>query len=245
MMIIGFIPSRLESKRIFQKPLLKINGLPIIIHTMKRAMLSKKLNDLYVCTNSEIIANLVLKHGGKPIITSSKHKNGTERIAEAAKKIKFDYAIDIQGDEPLVEPSDIDKVISFHLKNKNFDIVVPYLNIKYKHNPNNVKILSNSSGKVLYFTRSLAPFLFNKNNYKLKKHLSIISFKKKTLFEFSKLQQGELEKIEGIELMRALENNLAVGTFKLKSHSLAIDVKSDIAKVKKAMKEDKIAKKYL
>ena len=244
-MIIGFIPSRLESKRIFQKPLLKINGLPIIIHTMKRAMLSKKLNDLYVCTNSELIADLVLKHGGKTIITSSKHKNGTERIAEAAKKIKFDYAVDIQGDEPLVKPSDIDKVINFHLKNKNFDIVVPYLNIKYKHNPNNVKILSNSTGKVLYFTRSLAPFLFNKNNYRLKKHLSIISFKKKILFKFSKFHQGELEKIEGIELMRALENNLSVGTFKLTSHSLAIDVKSDIAKVKKAMKKDKIAKKYL
>ena len=85
---------------------------------MKRAMLSKKLNDLYVCTDSEIIADLVLKHGGKPIITSSKHKNGTERIAEAAKKIRFDYAVDIQGDEPLVEPRDIDKVINFHLKIK-------------------------------------------------------------------------------------------------------------------------------
>ena len=244
-MIVGFIPSRLESKRIFQKPLLKINGLPIIIHTMKRAMLSKKLNDLYVCTNSEIIADLVLKHGGKPIITSSKHKNGTERIAEAAKNIRFDYAVDIQGDEPLVEPRDIDKVINFHLKNKNFDIVVPYLNIEYKHNPNNVKILSNSKGKVLYFTRSAAPFSFSKKKIKLKKHLSIISFKKKTLFKFSNLKQGALEKIEGIELMRALENNLAVGTFKLESHSLAIDVKSDIAKVKEAMKKDKILKKYL
>ena len=107
-MIIGFIPSRLESKRIHQKPLVKIDGLPIIIHTMKRAMLSKKLDDLYVCTNSKEISDLVNAHGGKSIITSSKHRNGTERIAEACKKIKLqsnDIVIDVQGDEPLINPN--------------------------------------------------------------------------------------------------------------------------------------------
>ena len=243
-MIIGFIPSRLESTRIHQKPLIKIDGLPLVIHTMKRAMLSKKLEDLYVCTNSKKIANLVSSYGGKYILTSSKHRNGTERIAEAAKKINFSFAVDIQGDEPLVMPSDIDSVIDFHLKNKNYDIIVPYLNTKYLQNQSEVKIISNSKGKILYFTRALAPYNFKKKNIYLKKHLSIISFKKKSLFKFGKLKLSKLEKIEGIELMRALENDFNVGTFQLKSNSSAVDEKKDIKKVIKLMKKDKIRKLY-
>ena len=243
-MIIGFIPSRLESTRIHQKPLIKIDGLPLVIHTMKRAMLSKKLNDLYVCTNSKIIGDLVSAYGGKYILTSSKNRNGTERIAEAAKKINFSYAIDIQGDEPLVMPHEIDSVIDFHLKNKNFDIVVPYLNKKYLQNPSEVKIISNSKGKILYFTRALSPYKFKKQNLYLKKHLSIISFKKKSLFKFQKLRPSTLEKIEGIELMRALENDFKIGTFKLKGNSVAVDEKKDIKKVLQLMSKDKIRKLY-
>ena len=243
-MIVGFIPSRLESKRIYQKPLLKIDGLPIIIHTMKRAMLSKKLDDLYVCTNSRKIAHLVEAFGGKYIMTSSKHNNGTERIGEAIKKVKCDYAIDIQGDEPMVMPNDIDKVINFHLKNKKFDIVVPHVNTAYKENIHAVKIISNKKGKILYFSRSLAPYAFRKKNIKLKKHLSIVSFKKSSILKFINFKPGDIESIEGIELMRALENNLGVGTFHLKGESMAIDIKKDILKVKKAMKKDRIRKLY-
>ena len=118
-MIVGLIPSRLKSKRLFEKPLIKINGLPVIIHTMKRAMMSNSLDDLYVCTDSLKIANVVDKYGGKFILTSSKNRNGTERIAEALKKIKkkIKLVVDIQGDEPTIKPKDIDKIISFHKKN--------------------------------------------------------------------------------------------------------------------------------
>ncbi len=243
-MIIGFIPSRLESKRIYQKPLVKIDGLPIIIHTMKRAMLSKKLDDLYVCTNSKEISDLVNAHGGKSIITSSKHRNGTERIAEAVRKVKCKQVIDIQGDEPMVMPNDIDKVIEFHKRNNQFEIVVPYVEKKNEENTNDVKILSNYKGKILFFSRSLCPHNFNKKKIKLKKHLSIISFKRKALLKFNSFNPSPLEKIEGIELMRALENDFKLGTFKLNGESLAVDVKKDISRVFKYMKKDKIRKLY-
>ena len=124
-MILGLIPSRLNSSRLKEKPLLEIDGLPIIIHTLKRALLSKKLDKVIVCTDHKKIFDEVKKHGGEAMITSSKHKNGTERIAEVSKKFKSKLVVDIQGDEPLIDPSDIDKVIDFHLKNTNFDIVVP------------------------------------------------------------------------------------------------------------------------
>ena len=132
-MILGLIPSRLNSSRLKNKPLLIIDGLPIIVHTLKRAQLSKKLDKVIVCTDSNKIVEVVKKNGGEAILTSTKHQNGTERIAEVAKKFKAKMIIDIQGDEPLVDPKDIDNVISFHSKNKKFDIVVP--SMIEKNNP--------------------------------------------------------------------------------------------------------------
>ena len=243
-MIVGFIPSRLGSSRLHQKPLIKIDGLPMVIHTMKRAMMSKRLDDLYVCTDSKLIAEQVSAFGGKFILTSPSHKNGTERIGEAIKKIRCNYAIDIQGDEPMVQPNDIDKVINFHLKNKSFDIIVPYVDTPYKDNKNLVKIISNKKSKILYFSRSKAPYDYKEQKTQLKKHLSIISFKRKSLIKYSTLKESYLEKIEGIELLRALENNLSIGTFGLKGKVLAVDVKSDISNVIKAMKNDKTRKLY-
>ena len=110
-MILGLIPSRLNSKRLKEKPLLKIDGLPIIVHTFKRAELSKKLDDVIVCTDHQKIVDVVKSYGGKVVLTSKKHENGTERIYEVAKKKKAELIIDIQGDEPLVNPSYIDKVV--------------------------------------------------------------------------------------------------------------------------------------
>ena len=91
-MILGLIPSRLNSKRLKEKPLLEIDGLPIIVHTFKRAQLSKKLDDVIVCTDHQKIVDVVRKHGGKAVLTSKKHRNGTERIYEVAKKIKVQSA---------------------------------------------------------------------------------------------------------------------------------------------------------
>ena len=243
-MIIGLIPSRLKSTRLFEKPLIKIDGLPVIIHTMRRAMLSNLLDDLYVCTDSTKIAETVSKYGGKFILTSTKHKNGTERIGEAIKKIssKAKLIVDIQGDEPTINPSDIDRVIRFHIKNYNFDIVIPHIDKKNKNNPNYVKIISNSKGKIFYLTRSDVPFSFSKKDIIFKKHLSVITFKKKALEKYIKAKQSELEKIEGIELNRALENNFELGTFRLKNQ--AIDVREDIKTIKDFFKRDKIRKLY-
>ena len=238
-MIIGLIPSRLKSTRLFEKPLLKIDGLPVIIHTMKRAMLSKRIDDLYVCTDSIKIAELVERHGGKYIITSSKHKNGTERIAEGLKKIPKNpsLVIDIQGDEPTISPKDIDRIISYHLKNFNYDIIIPHTLVDNILNYNQVKIISNESGKIVFLSRQS---VINRNKkLKLKKHLSVISFKPAVLKKFKKLAQTYLEKIEGIELLRALENGFLLGTTQLNSETYAVDVKKDIIQVKKFFKKDK------
>jgi 3-deoxy-manno-octulosonate cytidylyltransferase (CMP-KDO synthetase) len=242
--IIGLIPCRLESKRLKGKALKKIDEYPLIVHTYKRALLSKKLSDIYVCTDSDKIIKELKKHKCKFIKTKKNFSNGTERIASVSKYFKADLIVDIQGDEPLLNPNDIDKVISFHIKNeKNYDIVLPYLPQKTPGGENTVKI-AESKGRVLFFSRSNIPNPFKKNNIEYYKHLSIISFKPKVLYKFWKLGQSKLEQIESIELLRAIENNFKIGTFKSYSKSFSVDVKEDLDRAIKIMKNDKFRKKY-
>ena len=243
-MIIGLIPSRLNSKRLKKKPLLEINNLPIIVHTFKRASLSKKLDKLIVCTDSKEIQKTVKENGGNCLITSKKHKNGTERIYEVAKKFKCKLIIDIQGDEPLLDPTHIDKVIDFHLKNYKFDIVLPSLKFKNPEQKNIVKVVANNKNRVLYLSRSVVPFNFKKKPKFYNKHLSIISFKPSALKKYCKLKESYLEKIEGIELLRAIENELSIGTFSMKSNSFSVDIKEDYLKAIQAFKKDKYKNAY-
>ena len=244
-MILGLIPSRLNSTRLNQKPLLIIDGLPIIVHTFKRAMMSKKLDDVIVCCDHEKIRDIVVKHGGKAVLTSKKHKNGSERIYEYAKKKKPKYVIDIQGDEPFVDPKDIDKVINFHKSHKQFDIIVPSIKATDNVSSRNlVKVVFSKNGKILYFSRSKVPFDYKDINPDYFRDLSIVSFKFSALKKYSNLKEGKIEKIEGIELIRALENNINLGTFVVNNSSFAVDVNQDLMKAIDQMPSDRIRKLY-
>ena len=130
--IIGLIPSRLGSKRLPGKALADLSGMPIVVHVAKRALLSDHLDDVIVCTDSQEIIDICNSFGVKSILTSSDCRNGTERIASVANKYDFDFAIDIQGDEPLVNPYHIDLVAKSISKNtKNEDIIIPTLEVPY------------------------------------------------------------------------------------------------------------------
>ena len=244
--VIGLIPSRLSSTRLPQKPLIKINNIPLIIHTYRRAKLAKKLDDLIICCDDKIIFDLAKKYKAKAILTSKKHKNGTERIFEAYKKIKkkYDLIVDIQGDEPLISPRQIDQVIEFHLKNKKTEIILPSLKLKNISSYNIVKIVADKNQNIMYLSRSKIPHNFNNNADYYLKHLSIISFLPSALKKFSEHSQTKLEKIEGVELLRAIEIGLQVKTIVLKGNSFSVDIKEDLAKAKRFMKKDKLFKLY-
>tara|TARA_X000000950_G_scaffold288823_1_gene407654 strand:+ start:3489 stop:4223 length:735 start_codon:yes stop_codon:yes gene_type:complete len=241
--IIGLIPSRLESRRLKNKPLLILDKIPLIIHTYKRALLSKKLDEVFVCTDNEKIIQVLKKYNCKYIKTKKNFTNGTDRIASVVSKFKnIRLFIDIQGDEPLINPHDIDKLIDFHTSNNQYDIVVPCLKTKKTKSKNIVKIIK-SKNNIIYMTRLDAPCDFvKKTSYY--KHLSVISFKPDALKKFPKLKNKEIESIESIELMRAIENFFKLGTFVSKSDSFSIDIKSDYFKAKKQIKKDKFRKLY-
>jgi 3-deoxy-manno-octulosonate cytidylyltransferase (CMP-KDO synthetase) len=244
--VIALIPARLNSKRLSKKVILPIENIPIIIHVYRRALMSKKINDVIICCDDKKIYNLAKKFGAKVMLTSKLHQNGTERICEAYKKInrKFDFVVDIQGDEPLIDPKHIDKVISFHIKNKLTDIIVPNLIVKNKINKNIIKIVFDSNNEVLYMSRSQIPFAQNKKQKFVNKHLSIVSFKSKALLNYARFKRTKLEKIENIELLRALELGMKIKTFNLKGESFSVDVVSDYKKAKNYMKKDKSFKIY-
>ena len=244
--ILGLIPIRYNSKRLRAKALLYIDNLPMVVHVYRRTKMSKLLNDVIVCCENKKVYEVLKKYNCKSIFTSKKHKYGTERIAEAYNKIKkkYDLIVDIQGDEPLVNPTQIDQVIKFHLKNLSSDIVVPSLKIPLSENENIVKIVKDINLNVLYFSRLKVPYGFRNKNKHLNKHLSIISFKPKALLKFANSTPTYLEKIEGIELLRALEIGLKIKSPNLLGDSFAVEVERDYIRAKNYIKFDKFYKFY-
>ena len=243
-MILGLIPARLNSSRLPNKAILKIDGLPMVIHVLKRAQLATSLDRVIVCTDSKEIFEIVKQYGGESVYTKTQHTNGTERIAEVANKIKCSQIIDIQCDEVLLEPKSIDKLVFFHKKNSHFDIVVPHSRILKKTNKNIVKVVSNKLNKILYMSRENVPFYFNEKSKFFLKHLDIISFKPNSLIKFSNLKKSVNEQIENIELLRALDNNFNVGTFFIDTERFSVNTKTDYIKASKYLKFCKIRKRY-
>ena len=240
------IPTRIESTRLPGKALLLIDNIPLIIHTYKRAILSSLKDDVYVCTHSKEIIDVCKKYKANFVKTGSSHINGTERIAEASRILRLGSSsiiVDVQGDEPLIDPKNIDQTLKFFLKN-SFDIVVPHLEIKEKTSKNIVKILVDKNNKVNWFSRSNIPYFFNSVTEKYLKHLSIIVFKNSVLQKYSKIKKTKYENIESIELLRALEGGFSIGSPKLKGDSFSVDVINDYQKAIYYFKKDKIKKNY-
>ena len=244
MRVVGVIPCRLKSTRLPSKALLMIDSLPLIVHTMKRAQLAKSLDDVYVCTDSEEIANVVHSHGGKSIITKPEHTNGTERIAEAAKSLKADLFVNIQGDEPLVSPNHIESVIAEHVKHPEWDIIVPSLPIARPENPHIVKIVHDVNYRIIFMSRAVIPQPFSHRPGFFLKHLSVITFKPEALQRYASLKPSPLQTSESIELLRALENGMALGTILLEGDSISVDIREDYARAKVLMMTDDVRKLY-
>ena len=249
-MILGIIPARLNSKRLPNKPLCLIDGEPILVHVIKRALMSKKLDKLIVCTDDVKVLNLVRKNNLEAYLTNKNISNGTDRISVFLKKnIKkfknLKLVVDIQCDEVFLNPNYLDKVINFHLKNNHkYDVVIPYTETRETNNKNYVKIISNQDNDILYLTRSDSPHAFRCKSKPFKRHQDFITFKPNFVTKFINLKNKNLEKYEGIELLRVLENGYRIGTFQLKNDSFSINTKKDLLKSLLLMQKDRFRKLY-
>jgi len=249
-MILGVIPARLNSKRIQNKPLQLIDGIPMIIHVLKRSSMSKKLDKVIVCTDDIKIVNLVKKYNYEVYLTSKKIGNGTDRISFFLEKNinrfkNLKLVVDIQCDEVFLNPIYLDRIISFHVKNLNkYNVVIPHTLTDEKNNMNYVKIISNQDNQIIYLTRSDAPFCFRIKSKPFKRHQDFITFKPDFIIKFKKLKNRNLERYEGIELLRVIENGYKIGTLGFKNDSFSINTKKDLLKSLTLIQKDVFRKKY-
>lgn len=243
MKIISLIPARYESSRFPGKPLELIEGLPMFAHVYFRSKLAN-LDESYICTDSYEILNKAKELKIPAILTSKNHKNGTDRCAEAAQKLSLNSSnliINLQGDEPLISPMLINRLIkNFNLK--KMDILFPYLEIQKKNSLGYVKLANNKDNQVLYMSRSDIPNNFRKKTL-LKTQVGVTIFSKKALDIFAE-NESQNENIEGVELLRVFETNLKMFCFKTTIKSKSVDYPEDLTYVKREIKRDIYFNRY-
>ena len=234
------IPARYGSSRYSGKPLVKILGREMILRVADicKNVVNKK--NLFIATDDKRISQKVRENGYNFVMTSKKCLTGTDRVAEASKKIKSDIYINVQGDEPTINPKDIKKIIKAKIKFPNH-VICGYDKIHKSQNPFNVnlpKVVINEKSELVYISRLAIPGSkkkFLKKNYL--KQVCIYAFNKNELNKFcSRNKKGELEKIEDIEILRFFEDNIKIKMIKLNSDSVAVDEKSDVKKAEKIIK---------
>lgn len=245
MKILGIIPSRYASTRFEGKPLKKIFGKTMIEWVYKRAKQSN-LDDLVVATDDERIYDEVINFGGKAVMTSKNHENGTSRIIEVIKNEEyknFDFVINIQGDEPLIDIDSIN-LLANNYKEENSEIVTLKKELKDKkdiENPNIVKVITDFNDNAIYFSRSIIPYNRDNNeNVKYYKHIGIYGYTTNFLLNLKNLKNGKLEKIESLEQLKFIENGYKIKVLETTSNVIGVDTPEDLEIVKKYIQENGI-----
>lgn len=236
--IVGLIPARYHSTRLPGKPLALINGRPMIEHVYKRAVQSAYLEEVWVATDDLRIKETVEGFGGQAVMTSASHATGTDRLAEAAAKLEAEIIVNIQGDEPLIDPVMIDTAVKPLLNHPELQMATLKQEItaeEDKNSPNVVKVVTDCHNLALYFSRSLMPYPRVKGA-KVYKHIGLYVYRKDFLLQFSKMPQTPLEISESLEQLRALENGYAVYVAETDCSSVGVDTKEDLLKVEEILK---------
>jgi len=229
------IPARLNSSRFENKILVDILGLPMVIKTAKQV---SSLDDVTIATDSQIVIDLAREHNINAVLTSSEHQSGTDRINEAVNLLNLkddDIVINVQGDEPFIEPEVVSAVINRvkQIRANDEDIMMvscfKKISSELADDPNHVKVLLNAQGNAVYFSRSKIPY--HRDHYEQSSyngHLGIYGFTKKSLNEFCRLEASSIENIEKLEQLRAIDNEKKIAMVEVESKSFGIDTQEDL-----------------
>ena len=193
---IAIIPSRLESSRLPRKALADICGLPMIVHVFRRCQLAESLDEVLVATDSNEIMTVVEQYGGKSIMTSKHHENGTERMAEAARNIEADIFVNVQGDEALVKPEHIDAAVNALIEDENAQVAILVNEFSRRNSPSDIKTVLDEQNNVMYLSRSDIPSSARTDNPPLLKAYHILPFRRDLLLQYATWGKGYLEQIE-------------------------------------------------
>lgn len=232
MKVIAVIPARLASTRLPRKMLREINGRPLVLWVYDAVRKCSRLDEVILATDSQEILQACTKHGCNVRMTSDKHRSGTERVHEVSQTVAADVYINVQGDEPMVRPEQIDTIVDLMTRT---ELVVGTLKTPAKAedvgNPNAVKVVTDADGKALYFSRATIPFDRDRTHPKYFKHLGIYAYRKAALDRFVSLPESSLERAERLEQLRFLENGIPIYTAETPFDSIGVDTEDDFQRV--------------
>ena len=243
MKIIGIVPARYASTRFPGKPLALIAGKPLIQRVVEQCRQAKSLSEVVVATDDERIATAAKKFC-RVEMTRADHPSGSDRIAEVAARIDCAAVVNIQGDEPLINPAVIDAVADALAQNEMSTAATPIKHFSELDNPNVVKVVISAAGRALYFSRRTIPYLREAASrpvaeqlaaFPFLKHLGIYGFRRDTLLRLVKFPMSPLENAEKLEQLRALENGIGIAVVNVNYDSVGVDLPEDVARVEKIL----------
>ena len=240
---IGIIPARYASTRFPGKPLALIAGKPLIQHVVEQCQKAKLLSEVIVATDDTRIWE-VAQNFCRVEMTRPEHPSGSDRIAEVAGRCRCDAVVNIQGDEPLIDPAVIDAVAGALARDEMSTAATPIRNPEEFDNPNVVKVVVNAAGRALYFSRRTIPYLREAASrsvseqlaaFAFLKHLGIYGYRRETLLRLVKFPVSPLENAEKLEQLRALDNGIQIAVVKVDYDSVGVDVPKDVMQVEKLL----------
>lgn len=233
MKIACIIPSRYASTRLPGKPLRMIAGETLVHRVYERAALAKLPDIVIVATDNEKIEREVKSFGGRVMMTSPDHPTGTDRLAEVAASLPdYDIVVNVQGDEPFINPDVIDSLAKMLAERDDLDMTTAAAPLKEDEydDPSAVKVVVNQKGEALYFSRSLIPYPRNEFSVPPLKHVGIYAYRRDFLLAYAGMKQTPLEKTESLEQLRALEMGYKIGVIRIDSEDIGIDTEEDLKK---------------
>jgi 3-deoxy-manno-octulosonate cytidylyltransferase (CMP-KDO synthetase) len=237
--ILGIIPARYTSTRFPGKPLHPIAGKPLIQRVVEQCRMARSLSEVIVATDDARIAD-VAKAFCHVEMTRADHPSGSDRIAEVAARCDCDAVVNIQGDEPLIDPAVIDAVAGALARHEMSTAATPIRNVEEYDNPNVVKVVADAAGRALYFSRRTIPYLREAASrpaneqlaaFPFLKHLGIYGYRRETLLRLVRFPVSPLENAEKLEQLRALENGITIAVVRVNYDSVGVDVSADVARV--------------
>ena len=234
MKVLCVIPARYASTRLPGKPLKDIAGKPMVVRVYERASQAGLVNETLVATDDERIKTAVEAAGGKAMLTRADHATGTDRLAEVAEAYPdVDLIVNVQGDEPLIDPGLIDDLAGLFEGEPELAMATVKTEIEdeaEQKNPNNVKVVCDKAGYALYFSRSLMPYP-RKGGCPVYKHIGIYAYRRDFLLHYAKMEPTPLEQAESLEQLRALENGYRIKVVETKSKFVGVDTVEDLERV--------------
>jgi len=243
--VIGVIPARYGSSRFRGKVLVEIAGKPMIQWVYERSSQSQVLDQLFVAVDDQRVLECVEGFGGNAVMTNENHQSGTDRIAEVVEQIPADIIVNIQGDQPLLDPKMIDEAVQPMLEDPTVQMSTLKIKIREEDysDPAVVKVVVDKDDFALYFSRSLIPYPRDKVAVNVYEHVGLYVYRKDFLLHISMLPQSYLEKIEMLEQLRVLESGHRIKVIETKSKHAAgvsVDTPADLARVEKLVQELKL-----